>query len=121
MLRTSITLTSRACSHIQAIIQKRGVRGFRLAVKKDGCSGWSYIMDVVKEGRSNDIKIDGYAFPVYVDRESLSLLKGTKLDYVCLSMGQRQLVFNNPNVDQTCGCGESFSVRKSSGKAGDGE
>ncbi len=109
-----IKLTESAQLHIQGIVNRRGLHGFRLAVRKDGCSGWSYDMDVVERGRAHDVHIMCRTLPVYLDRESLEMLKGTEIDYIDLGMGQKQLVFQNPNIDQTCGCGDSFSVKPAS-------
>lgn len=111
-MHAPIELTDSAISHIQAIAARRGVSSFRLAVKKDGCSGWSYVMDVVDQGKPGDVLVNCQNLPVYIDPDSLAVLEGSTVDYVCLEAGQKRLVFHNPNVDQTCGCGDSFSVQK---------
>ncbi len=113
-MREPIQLTQSAYMHIQNMVDQKNLRGFRLAVQKDGCSGWSYQVAAVDRGKDNDLCIWHDQLPIYIDRQSIPLLQGTIVDYVDLTLGQKQLVFRNPNVDQHCGCGESFSVKQSS-------
>ncbi len=106
-----IALTERAIAHVKREMAKtESVLGFRIAVKKTGCSGWMYIVELARERRADDVvfPVDD-ALDVYVDSESLSFLRGTEVDYIQEGL-TRQLKFNNPNVTHQCGCGESFSV-----------
>jgi len=114
MTEVLITLTDAATQHIAGIIarHKAGV-GFRLSVKETGCSGYMYVPEVVKEELPDDIRIDTEQWiTVFIDYEWLPILQGTVIDLVDEALGQKRLVFKNPNVDDECGCGESFSLKK---------
>ena len=109
-----ITLTETATQHIANIIQrhKNGI-GFRLSVKKTGCSGYMYVPEVVEAEQQEDIRMETkQGVIVFIDPKWLPVLKGTEIDLVDEALGQKRLVFKNPNVDNECGCGESFSLKK---------
>lgn len=107
----TIEVTENAARQIKAQLAKRGRGlGLRVGVKSDGCSGYAYTYDYADEIRPGDQLFDVRGARVVVDRESLRYLEGSTLDFV--KEGLKQVFkFQNPNVDATCGCGESFSVR----------
>jgi iron-sulfur cluster assembly protein len=107
----AITLTESAAKQIQAQLAKRGRGlGLRVGVKKVGCSGFAYTYDYADDVQPEDHLFESFGTKLVVDGKSLDFLKGSTLDYV--REGLRQAFkFHNPNVDATCGCGESFSVR----------
>jgi len=114
MSEAVITLTEDATQHIEKIIQrhKNGI-GFRLSVKETGCSGYMYVPEVVEEEQPDDIRIDTkQGVTVFVDYQWLPILQGTVIDIVDEALGQKRLIFKNPNVDDECGCGESFSLKE---------
>lgn len=109
-----IALTERAAAHVKSYLAKHeGAFGLRLGVKPTGCSGYQYVVEAAEKVTENDRTFESNGIQVVVDAHSLQYLAGTELDYVRegLNAGLR---FHNPNVADTCGCGESFSV------AGDG-
>lgn len=107
-----ITLTESACAHIRNFAQGLGKdAGLRVAVKKSGCSGFAYIVDVVEKPRADDLYIKQDDINIFIGADSKEILQGTVLDLVDKGAGQKQLVFNNPNVVDSCGCGESFTVK----------
>ena len=111
-----ITLTDTATQHIDNIIHrhKNGI-GFRLSVKETGCSGYMYVPEVVEEEQPKDIRMETkQGVIVFMDPQWMPVLKGTVIDLVDEALGQKRLVFKNPNVDNECGCGESFSLKKGS-------
>lgn len=100
-----------AVKHIAQQIKKRGSGiGIRFGVKRVGCSGLMYVVDFIDEYNDDD-----YAFEindrlmVYVDPISFPYVKGTCVDYKKKSLHEG-FVFHNPNLKDTCGCGESFNV-----------
>ena len=107
----SITLTENAAKQIQTQLAKRGHGiGLRVGIKKVGCSGYGYSFDYADELRAGDIVAELNGAKVVVDAESAEVLAGAKLDFV--RQGLKQVFkFENPNVEATCGCGESFSVK----------
>lgn len=106
----AITLTESAAKHIQQQIEKSGNGvGLRLGVKKSGCSGFAYTFDIAQEVMDNDTVFEGFGAKVLVDAESLPFLEGTQLEYVKEGLGH-VFKFNNPNIKNQCGCGESFAV-----------
>ena len=109
--KSQITMTEAAVAHVKAQLAKRGKGiGLRLGVKKVGCSGYGYIVDFLDEAKPDDYEYpvaDGLA--VYVDPESLPLVRGTEVHYVRQGLNTG-FEFNNPNVKAMCGCGESFNI-----------
>jgi len=106
----AITLTESAAKHIQSQIENSGTGiGLRLGVKKSGCSGFAYILDIAQEVLENDTVFENFGAKLLVDAESLPFLDGTELAYVKEGLGH-VFKFNNPNVKNQCGCGESFAV-----------
>ena len=109
----AIQLTESAAKQIQAQLAKRGHGlGLRVGVKKVGCSGFAYTYDYADEVAAEDRLFESFGTKVVVDGKSLEFLDGSTLDYVREGLKQA-FKFHNPNVDATCGCGESFSVRES--------
>jgi len=108
----AIQLTENAAKQIQKQIEKRGKGiGLRVGVKDVGCSGFGYTYDYADEVRADDREFEAYGAKIVVDAKSLETLDGSTLDYV--KEGLKQVFkFDNPNVDATCGCGESFSVKE---------
>ena len=105
-----ITLTEAAAQHVSKFLAKRGKGiGLRLGVKTTGCSGLAYKLEYVDEIRPEDLRFESNGVTVVVDPKSLPYLDGTQLDFARegLNEGFR---FNNPNVKDSCGCGESFNV-----------
>lgn len=108
----AIQLTQTAAQQIRTQLAKRGKGlGLRVGVKKTGCSGWAYTYDYADAVQDGDRVFDVNDAKLVVDGESLEFLDGSTLDFV--KDGLKQVFkFSNPNVDATCGCGESFSVKE---------
>jgi len=107
-----INLTERAAAHVKGFLVKQGKGiGLRLAVKPTGCSGYQYVIETAMTVNDQDQVFESNGVKVVTDQLSLRYLAGTELDYVKegLNSGFR---FNNPNVEETCGCGESFNVKE---------
>ncbi|MGD8956277.1 MAG: iron-sulfur cluster assembly protein IscA [Chromatiaceae bacterium] len=106
----AITLTAAAADRVRSFLQSRGSGlGVRLGVKTSGCSGLAYVLEFVDVLDEDDQVFEDRGVKVIVDEKSLAYLDGTELDYgkEGLNEGFR---FNNPNVKDECGCGESFKV-----------
>jgi iron-sulfur cluster assembly protein len=106
----AITLSEAAADRVRKFLDNRGSGvGVRLGVKTSGCSGMAYVLEFVDELNDDDVVFEDHGVKVIVDKKSLVYLDGTELDYgkEGLNEGFR---FNNPNVKEACGCGESFTV-----------
>jgi iron-sulfur cluster assembly protein len=109
----AISVTENAAKQIRNQLAKRGNgMGLRVGVKKVGCSGFAYTFEYADEMRPGDQWFEAHEAKVVVDAEALSFLDGSRLDFV--KEGFKQVFkFDNPNVDSTCGCGESFNIKQS--------
>jgi iron-sulfur cluster assembly protein len=106
----AITLTEKAAKHITRYIERRGKGvGLRLGVRTTGCSGLAYQLEYVDDVSPEDTMFESLGVKVFVDPKSLAYLDGTELDYVREGLNEG-FKFQNPNVKDECGCGESFRV-----------
>jgi iron-sulfur cluster assembly protein len=106
----AITLTPKAAQHVSRYLERRGRGvGLRFGVRTTGCSGLAYKLEYVDEPGPEDQVFESQGVRVFVDPQSLVYIDGTELDFARegLNEGFR---FNNPNVKDECGCGESFRV-----------
>ena len=109
-----ILLTEKAAGEIKTIISQQGlnVEGtkLRVGVKGGGCSGFSYMLDLVEEPKGeSDEEMESNGVKILVDMKSYLYLNGTEIDFKDEVMG-RGFVFKNPNATSTCGCGSSFQA-----------
>lgn len=81
----------------------------RVGVKSGGCSGLSYELDFDNKINETDKVFEDNAVRILVDKKSFLYLVGTVLEYSG-GLNGKGFVFNNPNAQRTCGCGESFSL-----------
>ena len=106
----AITLTEQAATHVQNYLSKRGKGvGLRLGVRTTGCSGLAYVLEFADEATEGDTAFESHGLKIFVDPKSLVYLDGTELDYAREGLNEG-FKFNNPNVKDACGCGESFNV-----------
>ena len=106
----AVTLTDKAVQRVANFLEKRGKGvGLRLGVRTSGCSGMAYKLEFVDEINADDVVFENSGVKVIVDAKSLPYLDGMELD--CAREGLNEgFKFNNPNVKDQCGCGESFTV-----------
>ena len=105
-----LSVTPEAAQHLKNQVEKEGKRAVRISVKESGCTGYMYVMEEVDSNEDSDIALDlDNGIAVYVDADSIGVLRGTQLDYVKEGIN-RTLKFLNPNVTAACGCSESFSI-----------
>jgi iron-sulfur cluster assembly protein len=107
----AVTLTPAAADRVrQFMAETPGAVGLRFGVKKSGCSGWAYVVDIATEGREDETVFEQDGVAVRVDAPSLDQVDGTEIDFVKTGLNQA-FVFRNPQVEAECGCGESFTTR----------
>ncbi len=106
----AITLTEKAAQHVAKFLQRRGKGiGLRLGVRTTGCSGLAYKLEYVDSPADEDQIFESHGVKVIVDPKSLAYMDGTELDFAREGLNEG-FKFNNPNVKDECGCGESFRV-----------
>jgi iron-sulfur cluster assembly protein len=110
MNKTDIALTDRAAQHVKNYLANQGDEvSLRVAVKPTGCSGYQYVVEAAEKINTNDQLFESNGVKIVIDDQSFQYLSGTELDYVKEGINEG-FRFNNPNVQATCGCGESFTV-----------
>ncbi len=106
----AITMSEAAAERVTRFLENRGSGlGVRLGVKTSGCSGMAYVLEFVDDVNEDDVVFEDRGVKVIIDQKSLAYLDGTELDYGKEGLNEGFL-FNNPNVKDECGCGESFTV-----------
>jgi iron-sulfur cluster assembly protein len=106
----AVTLTSAAAERVRQYLgQTPGAVGLRFGVRKSGCSGWAYVVDVATEAVPGDVVFEQDGVAVRVDPDSLGQVDGTEIDWVRQGLNH-QFVFRNPRMAAECGCGESFTT-----------
>lgn len=104
-----ISLTDSAQKYFSSKLATQPGKLIRLSTKENGCTGFSYVLDMVDNSIEGDIVLSFIDVTFSLDSSSFPFLKGTEIDLVY--QGINEIVkFNNPNVVAECGCGESFSV-----------
>lgn len=110
-----VTLTPAAVAQIARLMARENAAGFRIGVKKGGCAGMEYTMEVAAAADPADMVVEEGPARVLIAPMAQMFLIGTEIDYEVglLEAGFR---FRNPNVVESCGCGESVKFRE--GEAG---
>jgi iron-sulfur cluster assembly protein len=106
----SISITPAAADRVKSFLARRGHGvGLRLGIKKTGCSGYAYVVNYADAVAPQDVVFEDQGVRVIVDRDSLTYIDGTEVDFVKQGLNEA-FRFRNPNVKGECGCGESFTV-----------
>ena len=106
--KQAVTMTPTAAAQIARLMTRDGHQGLRIGVKKGGCAGMEYTMELAQTPTANEevVELDGAR--VIIAPMAQMFLFGTQIDYETglLEQGFR---FRNPNVTDSCGCGESVN------------
>jgi iron-sulfur cluster assembly protein len=108
--KAAVTLTPIAAKHIAKLMDKQGSQGLRIGVKKGGCAGMEYTMDYVSEVNPMDEVVEQDGARVMIAPMAQMFLFGTEIDYE-VELLHAGFKFNNPNVAEACGCGESIKFK----------
>lgn len=112
-----LTVTERAAARVAEIAAAReGARGIRVGIKKGGCAGMEYTVDLVTEPDPKDDHVERDGSHVWVAPEAALFLLGTEMDFEVTRL-RSGFVFNNPNQSSACGCGESVELKPADLKA----
>jgi iron-sulfur cluster assembly protein len=108
--KQAVTITPAAAMRIRKLMEREGHAGLRIGVKKGGCAGMEYTMDYAADIDPNDevVELDGAR--VMIAPMAQMFLFGTEIDYHT-SLLESGFRFNNPNVAEACGCGESIKFK----------
>ena len=108
---SSFTMSSAAIEHFKnSRSLEKGDMGIRFSVEEaSGCSGYNYAMDFVEKQADEDFVFNCEDLKVYIDPQSFTYLRGTKVDFVSEGVNE-EVKFLNPNVKAVCGCGETFEI-----------
>ncbi|MFT4961927.1 MAG: iron-sulfur cluster assembly protein [Paracoccaceae bacterium] len=105
--KQAVTMTARAATQIAKLMKKEGHSGLRIGVKKGGCAGMEYTMEYVTDTDPHDEVVEQEGARVMIAPMAQMFLFGTEIDYE-VSLLEAGFKFNNPNVSEACGCGESI-------------
>ncbi len=105
-----IVLSEAAAERVRHFLNAaEGAIGMRLGVKKTGCSGMAYVVDLARDVGDGDSVFESNGVKVIVDEKSWPYVKGTRIDFTSDGLNE-SFYYDNPNVKSLCGCGESFGI-----------
>jgi iron-sulfur cluster assembly protein len=105
----AIQLTKPAAERVRDFLDRDGGVALRLGVRKTGCSGWAYTVEMAHRIETGDVVFEQDDVKVVVAPDSLVYLDGSTIDFVKEGLNS-SFRFQNPNVTEECGCGESFTI-----------
>jgi iron-sulfur cluster assembly protein len=112
-----LSLTDAAAERVREIVSNRDdANGIRIGIKKGGCAGMEYTVDLVGDPNPKDDHVEHGGAHVYVAPEAALFLLGTQMDFERTTL-RTGFVFNNPNQSSACGCGESVELQPADLKA----
>ena len=110
-----VSVTDRAAERVREIVANAdsAAEGIRIGVKKGGCAGMEYTVDLVREPAPADDVVDVGGAKVFVNPQATLFLLGTEMDFEVTKL-RTGFVFRNPNQTSACGCGESVEIKPAS-------
>lgn len=114
--KSPVTISAAAERQIARLMAGKGAFGLRIGLKKGGCAGMEYTVDLVTEPDPKDDHVEHAGANVWVAPEAALFLLGTEMDFEVTTL-RTGFVFNNPNQSSACGCGESVELKPADLKA----
>lgn len=112
-----ISLTDAAAARVREIVASRdAAAGLRVGIRKGGCAGMEYTVDLVTEPNPKDDHVERAGAHVWVAPEAALYLLGTEMDFEVTKL-RTGFTFRNPNQSSACGCGESVELQAADLKA----
>jgi iron-sulfur cluster assembly protein len=107
-----MSLSDAAAGRVKAIVENAGgeAQGIRVGIKKGGCAGMEYAIDMVTAANPKDDLVEYQGAKVWVAPEAVLYLLGTRMDFEVTTL-RSGFTFNNPNQTSACGCGESVELK----------
>ena len=107
-----MTMSDAAAARVRAIVENcgPGAKGIRVGIKKGGCAGMEYTIDLVTEPNPRDDRVEKDGAAVWIDPAAVLYLLGTEMDFETTTL-RSGFTFHNPNQTSACGCGESVELK----------
>ena len=107
-----MTLTDAAAERVKELVENsdKNAIGLRVGIKKGGCAGMEYTMEMVDAARPGDDAVEDKGAQLFVDPSAVLFLLGTEMDFEVTKF-RSGFIFKNPNEVSACGCGESVSLQ----------
>ncbi|MGA1803616.1 Fe-S cluster assembly scaffold SufA [Rhizobium sp. HT1-10] len=107
-----MTMTDAAAARVKAIVENSGpdAKGVRIGIKKGGCAGMEYTIDMVTEAIAKDDLIERDGAKVWIEPSAVLYLLGTEMGFETTTL-RSGFTFTNPNQTSACGCGESVELK----------
>ncbi|CAN7322935.1 Fe-S cluster assembly scaffold SufA [Neorhizobium sp. LjRoot104] len=107
-----MTMTDAAATRVKQLVANSGAeaKGLRVGIKKGGCAGMEYTVDLVTEPNAKDDMIEHDGANVWIEPSAVLYLLGTQMDFEVTQM-RSGFTFVNPNQTSACGCGESVELK----------
>ncbi len=109
--KQAVSITPAAARQIARLMGQGDTQGLRISVRKGGCAGMEYTMDYVNSVDPLDEVVEQDGARVMIAPMAQMFLFGTEIDYET-SLLESGFKFNNPNVSEACGCGESIKFKE---------
>ncbi|MDO6963142.1 Fe-S cluster assembly scaffold SufA [Rhizobium alvei] len=107
-----MTMTDAAAERVREIVENAddGALGIRVGIKKGGCAGMEYTIDLVREANPKDDMIEHQGAKVWIEPSAVLYLLGTQMGFEVTTL-RSGFTFTNPNQTSACGCGESVELK----------
>ncbi|MEE4013816.1 Fe-S cluster assembly scaffold SufA [Roseibium sp. FZY0029] len=107
-----MTLTDAAAERVKELVENsdKNAIGLRVGIKKGGCAGMEYTMEMVDAAKPGDDTVEDKGAKLFVDPSAVLFLLGTEMDFEVTKF-RSGFIFKNPNEVSACGCGESVSLQ----------
>ena len=107
--KLDLTVTEAALNKIKDFCGKNGKKALRVGIKRGGCSGYSYVLELVESPQAHDIVLEEKGATLFIDSASAEQLDGAEIDYLDSLQGAGFKI-KNPQATKGCGCGNSFGM-----------
>ncbi len=108
-IEPALTITKSAKEFFKKKIAKQDYPAIRISVKKSGCTGYAYVIDYGEKAVEGDSEHNFDEVRIFVSQQAMDMIKGSEIDLKKEGLN-KSIVFNNPNVTASCGCGSSFTT-----------
>lgn len=107
--KLDLTVTEAAIHKIKDFCNKNGKQALRVGIKRGGCSGYSYVLELADVPKAHDIILEEKGAKLFIDAASVENLDGAEIDYLD-SLTGAGFKIKNPQATKGCGCGNSFGM-----------